>query len=281
MKTPKLLKLLAMFCAGSPLAAAAQPYAPPDSPRATYNFNPGWKLFVGDPAGAEASGFDDSSWESVTLPRAWNEDDAFRVYIDSLGTGIAWYRKHFVLPPGSDGRKVFLEFEGLRQGGEFYLNSQWIGRHENGVMAAGFDISGAVLPYPQENNVAVRTDNSYSYHEVATGSTFQWNSASFYANYGGINKSVFLHLAGRTYQTLPLFSNLGTLGVYIYAQNINVPGRSATLHAESQVRNEDARARTLDYEVVIVDTNGVALADFTGGPLTIPPGGTNTLAASA
>src|SRR4051812_20324989 len=46
--------------------------------RAVYNFNPGWKLFVGDPAGAETRDFDDDAWKSVTLPHAWNEDDAFR-----------------------------------------------------------------------------------------------------------------------------------------------------------------------------------------------------------
>ncbi len=180
----RILKLLAIFCVASPAVIWGQSFVPPASPRATYNFNPGWKLFVGDPAGAETSGFDDSAWQDVTLPHAWNEDYAFQVAIGSLPTGIAWYRKHFVLPPGSSGEKVFLEFEGIRQAGEFYLNGQWIGRHENGVMAAGFDVSPSVLPYPQVNVVAVRTDNSYSYHEIATGTSFQWNSTSFYANYG-------------------------------------------------------------------------------------------------
>src|SRR3954447_6213408 len=41
------------------------------------NFNPGWRLLVGDPRGAETPAFDDSSWKPVTLPRAWNEEDAF------------------------------------------------------------------------------------------------------------------------------------------------------------------------------------------------------------
>ena len=258
-----------------------QVYTPPASARASYNFNPGWKLFVGDLANAQLAGFDDSTWKNVTLPRAWNEDDAFRVSIGSLPTGIAWYRKHFVLPPGSDGKKAFLEFEGIRHGGEFYMNSQWIGRHENGIMAAGFDVTSYLLPYPQENIVAVRTDNSYSYHEVATGSTFQWNSTSFYANYGGINKNVKLHLSGKTYQTLPLFSNLGTVGTYIYAQNINVPGKSAVIHADAQVRNDDSVAHTLNSEVVIVDTNGVLLASFTGEAVTISAGETNVLTASS
>ncbi|HEV2761513.1 MAG TPA: hypothetical protein VGV38_00865, partial [Pyrinomonadaceae bacterium] len=65
---------VALLCVSSAVLASA----PPASPRAKYNFNSGWKLFVGDPDGAERPGFDDSAWETVTLPRAWNEDDAFK-----------------------------------------------------------------------------------------------------------------------------------------------------------------------------------------------------------
>ena len=101
---------------------------PPASPRTKYNFNSDWLVKVGDESGAEAAAFADTDWKKVTLPYAWNEDSAFKVSIDELPTGIAWYRKHFKLPPDAAGKKVFLEFEGIRQGGEFYLNGEWIGR---------------------------------------------------------------------------------------------------------------------------------------------------------
>src|SRR5205823_5873221 len=223
------------------------------NPRLKYNFNSNWRLFVGDPAGAERPDFDDVSWKTVTTPRAWNEDDAFRKDIKDLSTGVAWYRKHFKLPAGSAGRKVFLEFEGIRHGGVFYLNGRLIGRHENGVMACGFDLTEQVQPAPQENVLAVRVDNSWDYHEHATNSTYQWNDRNFYANYGGINKNVYLHLTDRLYQTLPLYSNLGTTGVYIYAQDFDIRGKSAQVTAEAQVRNEYPAPRTFSYEVVIED----------------------------
>ena len=66
------LLITAVLCAASAVFASD----PPASRRAEYNFNSDWKHFVGDPAGAEAPGFDDSLWKEVTLPRAWNEDDA-------------------------------------------------------------------------------------------------------------------------------------------------------------------------------------------------------------
>jgi hypothetical protein len=43
--------------------------------------------------------------------------------------------KAFQTPAGSRDKKVFLEFEGIRFAGEFYLNGKFIGRHENGITA--------------------------------------------------------------------------------------------------------------------------------------------------
>jgi beta-galactosidase/beta-glucuronidase len=89
-----------------------------------------------------------------------------QVSIQDLPTGVAWYRKHFKLPVDSRGQKVFLEFEGIRQGGEFYLNGELIGRHENGVMAFGFDITNRVKPAPEENVLAARIDNAWDYRRA-------------------------------------------------------------------------------------------------------------------
>jgi beta-galactosidase len=251
------------------------------SARAKYNFNGGWKVFVGDPAGAKEVTFDDSSWKTVTTPYAWNEDDAFRKDIKDLSTGVAWYRKHFKLPANSAGRKVFLEFEGIRHGGEFYLNGKLIGRHENGVMAFGFDITEFVNANPQENVLAVRVDNSWDYHEQATGSTYQWSDRNFYANYGGINKNVFLHIADRLYQTLPLYSNLGTTGVYVYAQDFDIKGRSAKITAETQVKNGYTTPKTFSYEVIVEDADAKPIKTIQGGTYTLAPGETKIVTATA
>ncbi len=106
-------------------------------------FNSEWLLHVGDAIGAQDITFDDSIWKRITLPRAFNEDEAFRLSIEQHTDTIVWYRKHFNLKE-VDGRKFLVEFEGIRQGGEFYLNGQYLGRHENGVMAVGFDLTPCV-----------------------------------------------------------------------------------------------------------------------------------------
>lgn len=249
-----------------------------ESMRAAYNFNPEWRLHVGEGA-FESNGFNDADWETVTLPHAWNEDAAYAVEIHSHPTGIAWYRKRFVLPENAADRKVFLEFEGVRQGARVYVNGKEAGRHHNGAMAFGIDVTDFVKPAPAENVVAVWTDNDWGYKDD-TGQGFQWADRNFNANYGGITKNVKLHVLPSLYQTLPLYSNLGTLGVYLYAREFDIPDRSATIHAESEVRNEFDTAVEFGYQVVVADMEGQEVGRFNGPETTLQPGETTTVSAS-
>lgn len=247
--------------------------------RKTYNFNPGWKLFVGDNENASATDFDDQTWKSITLPHAWNEDEAFKKSIEQLSTGIAWYRKHFKVADSKD-QKVFLEFEGIRQAGEFYLNGKFIGRHENGVTAFGFDISDLIDP-EKDNVLAVRIDNAWNYKEKATNSGYQWSDKNFNANYGGISKNVRLHVTGKLYQTLPLNALLKTTGNYIYAKDFNITGKSAVVVSESEVKNETGETKKVQYEVEIVDADGKSIKTYSSSIQDIAPGNIITLKAES
>ena len=248
--------------------------------RQRYNFNPQWLLYVGDASGAEKINYNDTGWKKIALPCAFNEDEAFKVHIWQMTDTVAWYRKHFHLPVSARGKKVFLEFEGVRQGADFYVNGKHIGLHENGVMAVGFDLT-PYIKYSGENVIAVRTDNNWRYKERATGSGFQWNDRNFNANYGGIPKNVWLHVTDKLYQTLPLYSNLQTTGVYVYATDIKVKSRKAIIHAESQVRNEYKKSVEVGYAVDIFDYDGKQVASFQGGTATLKPGEITVLKASS
>ncbi len=249
--------------------------------REKYNFNPGWKVFNGDTAIAYKMDFNDAAWKEVTLPYAWNEDDAFKKDIADLSTGIVWYRKHFKISLSYKGQKIFLEFEGIRQAGEFFLNGKQIGLHENGITAFGFDISDLIKFGDEENVIAARIDNDWDYKEKATGTKFQWEDRNFNANYGGITKNVFLHVTNKVYQTLPLFTALGTTGVYIYADQFNIKNKSAIIHAESQIKNEANQAQEIEYEVQIFDLNKKLVKIFSGGKQSIAVGETKIMKASS
>ena len=249
--------------------------------RQQYDFNPGWLLGVGDFAGAADTDFDDSQFEPVTLPRAWNEDDAFRLSIHEHRTGIAWYRKHFTLPESFDGGRVYIEFEGARQFAEVWVNGRRVGASENGVMAFGFDLTGVVRPWPESNVIAVRTDNAWDYRERLSGQTFQWADRNFNANYGGLVKNVRLHLTGELHQTLPLYSSLGHSGVYVYATGIDVARREATINVEAEVVHAPRRDQEFEFVVEIRDMEGSLVKSFSGGRFTVPGRGRVVAAASA
>ena len=242
--------------------------------RQKQNFNGGWLLNIGDVPAAKTADYDDSRWQSVTLPYAFNGDEAFRKDIVDLTDTVVWYRKHFTVSSVSR-KKFFIEFEGVRQGADFYLNGHHLGYSENGVMACGFDLTPYIIL--GENVLAVRCDNSWTYRSRQYDSRYQWNDKNFNANYGGIPKNVYLHVKDLLYQTLPLYSNLGTTGTYIYATDYDIARRRAVVHAESEVRNDDTQPRTFTFQTTVKDADGRKVARFHSTPVTLQGGATTTV----
>ena len=95
----RLLLLLLALAAILPMSAIE---------RTKLNFNGGWLLKVGDIKGAESISYPDISWDRITLPRAFNEKEAFRVSIENLSDTIMWYRKHFNISQVGDRKYLSL-----------------------------------------------------------------------------------------------------------------------------------------------------------------------------
>ena len=83
-----------------------------DSGRQVYDFNNGWRYHLGDVTDGQAVGLDDSKWEVVSTPHTVEllpaEGSGCRNY-----QGVAWYRKHFVMPSDTKGKDVSLHFEAV------------------------------------------------------------------------------------------------------------------------------------------------------------------------
>jgi beta-galactosidase len=267
-------------------AAPVASYVPPASPRETLNFNLGWKFFRDDVTDGEAPGFDDSSWATVSTPHSFNDVDSFREIISHSGgdkgtyKGLSWYRKHFKLPANLSGRNIFIEFEGMRQAGDIYLNGKQIGLYENGITAYGIDITSAVKFGGDENVLAVKVDNRTTYPERATGTLFEWNANDFNPDHGGINRHVWLHVAGSIYQTLPLYYGLESTGTYIHTANFDIQKKTADVTIESEVVNGSGDRATVELSAVIVDHNGQVRGRFTGDAVDMVDGEKDVLTAT-
>ena len=85
-----------------------------DDVRSKYNFNSQWLYSIGDKENTQFPQYADSGWTMVTLPHAFNEDEAFKLSFDQLTDTVEWYRKHFKMQEKSKGKKKFKELEGVR-----------------------------------------------------------------------------------------------------------------------------------------------------------------------
>ncbi|MDH7599587.1 MAG: DUF4982 domain-containing protein [Sedimentisphaerales bacterium] len=263
-----------------------QSYQPPESPRRTFCLDPDWRFVRQDVPEAVAPDFNDADWQQVSLPHTYNDEDSFDGLISRSGEvqlymGPATYRKRFALPEAFKGRRVFLEFEGMRQAGKIYVNGRHLGTYENGVTPYGLDITDAGYFGQHQNVITIRITNAQDYREEATGVPFQWQSRDFNPNFGGLNRHARLHITGLLYQTLPLYESLRTTGVYIYADGFSISDRTATIHVESQVRNQTGTQQVVTLYVAIVQPDGKKVAEFAGQTYDMVDGETCILTAQA
>ena len=116
-------------------ALDSQAQTPEAPPRIRETFDFGWKFLKGDAPGAQDPAFADSAWRSLDLPHDWSVEGPFAQNEPSGGaggnapTGIGWYRKRFRVPNSYQGRKVAIEFDGVYENGEVWLNGNYLGKH--------------------------------------------------------------------------------------------------------------------------------------------------------
>lgn len=221
--------------------------------------------------------YDDTDWETVSVPHQVNASDSFTSLGSNQGDGgqyrgIVFYRKHFTAPEGSAGKKFIIEFEGMDCACYLWVNGQPAGYYEAGINAFGFDIS-QYINATGDNVIALANDsttargnimgnNNNYYKETKPGSAwnssdgqgYEWNSHEFRTTQAGLAYNVNLHVKNQIYQTLPIYDNLKTAGTYIYADNFDIRGKKATIHVDAEVRNETKADANLTLQVDIVKT---------------------------
>ena len=236
------------------------------------SFNPGWKFIKADPAGAARSDFDDAAWQTISAPHTFNDTDTFddwspagHVGERNQWAGRTWYRKAFVMPEVWNGKRVIVEFEGVRQLAEVYLNGRLMGTSSNGFVPFGFDLTTGLRGDGGTNVLAVMCDNTFMKDGEGKGkarrkgqnSFLPWNNPHWHPAHGGIYRNVWLYALDPVYITLPLFSSLATTGPYVYASGISTT--SADVGIEVPVQNHCATDCLLTILAEVLDRDGVSV----------------------
>ena len=125
--------------------------------------------------------FNDSKWQSVTVPHDWaiygpfsSQNDKQEVAIAQDGqteamehagrtgglpfVGVGWYRTEFEVPQFTDGKRATILFDGAMSHAKVYVNGQEVGYWPYGYNSFYFDITKQLIP-GKKNTLAVRLEN--------------------------------------------------------------------------------------------------------------------------
>jgi len=228
--------------------------------------------------GYESPGTDDSKWLAVSLPHTWSTFETtgeLHPFIRNASEGDnpywwigwGWYRKHFTINKEFNGRKVFIEFEGVQKYCKVWINGKYLGDHKGGYGSFDFDITQYIKP-GADNVIAVAVNNrqndKFKIPPMAAGN---------FNVYGGIYRDVTIVLKnnlfipmqgsasheGGTFVTTPVVNQkTGVVRVQTWVKNDNPAKKSCTL----QTTIFDAANKSVQVIKTTADINPGQLYKF-------------------
>jgi beta-galactosidase len=210
-------------------------------------FDLGWKFQRGDVAGAEVPEFPDVDWRTLDLPHDWSIEGPFDEKEPSsscgayLPTGIGWYRKRFRLPDSYKGKKLTIEFDGVYQLSEVWINGQFLGQRPYGYVPFFYDLTPH-LKFGRENVIAVKVDNSHQ-------TNCRWYTGS------GIYRHTWLLSTSKVH--------IAHWGTFVSSQQVSK--EAATLRVSTRIRNESESAVRCTLVTSMTDRDGNAVQSAEAG----------------
>lgn len=223
------------------------------SRRTRDSFDFGWRFVRGDPSGAQQPAFDDSAWQALDLPHDWSIEGPYSESEPAAGpggylpTGIGWYRKRFDVPASDRGRISVLEFDGVYQNSEVWINGHYLGKRPYGFVPFAYDLTPH-LRYGAQNVIAVRVDNSRQ-------TNCRWYSGS------GIYRHTWL------LRTDPL--RVAYWGTFVTTPEVSA--QRAVVRVETTVTNSRAESVPCSLATHLFDRTGAVVATQ-ASPRRLAPG---------
>ena len=159
-----LLTLALVLFAIGDRGARVLAQATPAASRIIQSFDPDWRFIRGDFASAATPAFDDGRWTRVDLPQDWSAAGPFSAELGSgngyAPGGIAWYRKHFTVPAALSNKIGAIEFDGIYDNSEVWINGHFAGGRPYGYSSFECVLTPFLKPGGADNVIAVRVDHS-------------------------------------------------------------------------------------------------------------------------
>jgi beta-galactosidase len=237
----------------------------------TLDFDHGWKFKlvntanISDPTGlygnssnplAAAPAFDDSDWQSVTLPHDWSiTQQPSSTNSNATGYfpgGLGWYRNTFTLPSSMAGKRLSVDFDGVYMNSYVFLNGTLLGNHPYGYTAFSLDITNLVHTDGHTPNVlAVVVQNQEP--------SSRWYSGS------GITRNVHLTVTDDVH--------ISRDGTFVTTPNLAATVQSGYADVNVQTQVQDDSDSTAGVKVVsnVKDESGRVVATSTSASFSVGP----------
>ena len=219
--------------------------------RTRLNFNADWRFVLGDVPGAAAADFNDATWEPVGLPHSFSIP---YFQATSFYVGYGWYRKALTLPRLLPGRRLSLEFEGVFQVAEVFVNGVPVGQHRGGYTGFSFDVTAAMRP--GRNIVAVRVNNKWDPTLAPRAGEHVFG--------GGMYRDVWLVATDAVH--------VAWTGTRITTPEIS--SASSRVEAETEIRNDSARPSAVTVHSLVIDSAGNTVAKLPDQAMQVDAGQT-------
>jgi beta-galactosidase len=233
------IKLAGVAAASTALSAtkgmAEQPAG--SAGRQTLPINRNWRFHPAWIQGAESPGFDDSKFQRVVVPHT-NVELPWHSFDDKDYEFISTYRRRFKYPQGAEGKRVFVDFEGVMTASTVWLNGELLGNYRGGFTPFSFELTEH-LRKDGENVLVLQVDST----ERADIPPFGYEID--YMTFGGLYREVSLRIVPSTY-----IDN-------IFAQPRNVMSGKPSLDVTCFAVGEDHGAGVTSLEVELRDGDKV------------------------
>lgn len=252
-----------------------KPFEKVKTAREQVNFNREWKFIRNDIPGAQSLDYDDSEWVDIGIPHNFSIPYEMQA---SFYVGYGWYRKEFEVSEEMAGKKIELEFEGVFQEAEIYVNGQSIGDHRGGYSGFVFDITDYLNQ--GTNLIAVRVNNIWQPDLAPRAGDHQFTGGIYRDVYLNITDDVHVTWYG-TFVTTPDLSNPGfdasaknVLDSYESEEVIlnNIAKKQSNVSVSTEIKNDSAARASVKVKQEVVDRDGIVQAVFESGEQDIDPG---------
>jgi len=237
----------------------------PVSASADSSFNDGWRFVRADEPGAKIPGFNDDSWEVVTLPHTARVEALVTGGEDQQWQGTCWYRRTFDLSPDASNKVVILRFEGAMNTADVWVNGESAGRFMGGYLPYVMDISGLAKP-GAGNVIAVCLDN----RDNAITGPKPLKDLDFNL-YGGLYRPAELVIKDKLHITDPILAGKVASGG-LFVTFPEVTKEAATVRVQTHVRNADDTRRNPILRTTLIDPKGVTVATLQTGSESLAAG---------